>query len=329
MSGYEAATAMAETLLLKLSRFAGAGRSAAAVLDRSDTLSLAPASAISPNGTCRLIAARDGWLAVNLPRADDIDLVPAWTGCGVDEPHWAAIDAAAQATAADEMVRSGVELGLAVARLDESASEVQAARLHRLAPACTARQRSELRVVDLSALWAGPLCASFLADAGHRVVKVQARTRPDPTARFAPLLDARLNGGKERLSIDFTPANLGTLLEDADILVTSARPRAFDTMGLTPEWFLSRRPGRVWVAITGHGWMGAGAGRIGFGDDAAIAGGLVDWHEGRPRFAGDALADPLAGLVAAAAAFEAVEAGGGLLVDVALSRAAARAARAA
>ena len=329
MSGHEAATAMAETLLLKLSRFAGAERSAASVLDRSDALSLAPASVISPNGTCRLIAAKDGWLAVNLPRADDIDLVPAWTGCGVDEPHWAAIDVAARATTADEMVRAGVELGLAVARPGESASEVQAARLHRLAPAVTARQRPKLRVVDMSALWAGPLCASFLADAGHRVVKVQARTRPDPTARSAPVLDSRLNEGKERLSIAFTAADIGILLEDADILVTSARPRAFDALGLTPEWFLSQRPGRVWVAITGHGWMGAGAGRIGFGDDAAVAGGLVDWYEGQPRFAGDALADPLAGLAAAVAAFEAMEAGGGLLVDVALSRAAAQAARAA
>lgn len=99
----------------------------------------------------------------------------------------------------------------------------------------------------------------------------------------------------------------------------------------TPEaWdFAAARPGLVWIAITGHGWTGPGAQRAGFGDDAAVAGGLVDWAGDEPRFAGDALADPLTGLAAALADLDAMQRGGGVLVDVSLAVTAACAAQAA
>ena len=49
-------------------------------------------------------------------------------------------------------------------------------------------------------------------------------------------------------------------------------------------------------------------------------------HRTGPRFLGDALADPLTGLAAAAGTLRALEQGGGLIVDAALARAAAGAA---
>ena len=74
--------------------------------------------------------------------------------------------------------------------------------------------------------------------------------------------------------------------------------------------------------------MGDGANRVAFGDDAAAAGGLLrKTSSGAPRFVGDALADPLTGMAAAAAAFKAIAHGGGVLVDAALSGIAAGAAR--
>ena len=45
----------------------------------------------------------------------------------------------------------------------------------------------------------------------------------------------------------------------------------------------------------------------------------MDWIDGTPRFVGDAVADPLAGLTAAVAVVDALEAGGRVLLDVALS----------
>jgi crotonobetainyl-CoA:carnitine CoA-transferase CaiB-like acyl-CoA transferase len=190
-----------------------------------------------------------------------------------------------------------------------------------------------LRVVDLSTLWAGPLCGSIFAAMGASVLKVESRRRPDVGRQSAPRLFERLNGRKAQVLIDFDdPAELRMLtaqIAAADVLITSARPRAFEHWRLSPSVLFALNPHLIWVAITAYGWMGASALRIGFGDDAAAAGGLLDWTAaGEPRFMGDALADPLTGLEAARAALHAVAAGGGVLLDVALARTAATAAAA-
>jgi crotonobetainyl-CoA:carnitine CoA-transferase CaiB-like acyl-CoA transferase len=62
---------------------------------------------------------------------------------------------------------------------------------------------------------------------------------------------------------------------------------------------------------------------VAFGDDAAVAGGLVAWDGDGPVFCADAVADPSSGLVAVAATLDALAAGGGWLLDVAMSRVAA------
>ncbi|MET0248199.1 MAG: CoA transferase [Sphingobium sp.] len=299
---------------------------AAALLDRSDAIPLAPPGPVSANGSCRILRAADGWIAANLPREDDFDLVPAWTGCAFGDPPWAAVEAAARSEPAAEFVAHGALLGLAVARLGEAAPSPPP----RLRPAGARKGPlgKTLLVLDLSTLWAGPLCAGLLAQAGHEVRKVESMTRPDPLARSAPAHDARLNGLKRRESIAFTAAALRPLMAQADIIVTSARPRAFEALGLGPDALFAMKPHAIWIAITGHGWSGAAGLRTGFGDDAAVAGGLVDWQGGRPVFAGDALADPLTGLGAARAALEAIHDGGGVLIDMALAQTAARAATA-
>ena len=293
----------------------------AAVLDRSDSLALRPPGEISPNGSCRLIRAADGWIAANLPREDDIELVPAWAGCDFAQAGWAALERAAAAEQAADFVVRGAELGLAVARLEETLP-LPGPGMHQIGE--PAPRGPRLRVLDLSALWAGPLCGAILAEAGHEVLKAESPSRPDPVARSTPAHDARLNGEKRRASVAFTRAGLLPLLAEADVVLTSARPRAFAALGLGPEDLLPKRPGLIWVAITGHGWHGPGAGRTGFGDDAAVAGGLVNWDGDAPRFAGDALADPLTGLAAGLAALEAIAAGGGVLIDAAMASTAAR-----
>jgi crotonobetainyl-CoA:carnitine CoA-transferase CaiB-like acyl-CoA transferase len=178
-------------------------------------------------------------------------------------------------------------------------------------------------VIDLSSLWAGPLCGQLLAEAGARVIKIESVSRPDPVRQAAPVLFDRLHARKESVALDFREAGdlerLRTLLLRADVVISSARPRAFVQLGLEPASIFAGNPSLVWVAITGHGWTGEGCNAVGFGDDAAAAAGLVA-HDGagRPLFAGDALADPLTGLAAAGGALEAIGRGGGLLVDASL-----------
>src|SRR5205085_3105186 len=51
---------------------------AALLGERAAVLGLTRGGTTSAGGHCRLVRARDGWVAVNLPRADDLAAVPAW-----------------------------------------------------------------------------------------------------------------------------------------------------------------------------------------------------------------------------------------------------------
>ena len=80
---------------------------------------------------------------------------------------------------------------------------------------------------------------------------------------------------------------------------------------------------RLWLSITAYGRQGVSGNRVGFGDDAAAAGGLVAWSDEEPVFCGDAIADPLTGLTAAARGLQALQDGGRWLLDVAMAGVAA------
>jgi hypothetical protein len=75
----------------------------------------------------------------------------------------------------------------------------------------------------------------------------------------------------------------------------------------------------VWASITSHGRRPEVRERVGFGDVAAVAGGLVAWDSHGPCFVADAVTDPVVGLVTAAAVSEALAAGGRWLLDAAMA----------
>ncbi|PKB14367.1 CoA transferase family III [Novosphingobium kunmingense] len=290
-------------------RLADLGLTPAEVLARDAPGGLERPGLISANRHCRLLRASDGWIALNLARQDDRDVIPALTGGPAGEP-WSAIGAMIGDGPAGRFRDRAVELQLPVALLGEAAP-MTLARVGAL--------QVPRRVIDLSALWAGPLCAGLLARAGAEVVRIESVGRPDPTPLSSPALDKRINGGKRRIELDLSTAagrsELVDLLETADAIVTSARPAALKRLGLEPGLF----PHLAWVAITAHGFTGAGSGRVGFGDDCAVAGRLVSFEADQPRFLGDALADPLTGLEAA----RWVLAGRRGLIDVPMARIAA------
>jgi hypothetical protein len=300
----------------------------ALVADRSDSLALQPPGLTSPNSACRLMQAADGWIAANLPRATDREALPAWLGVDEDA-SWEALARAVRGHSVQALIVQARLLALAVAEVGEVAPGAGAVLVRQAAGAV--RPERPLRVVDLSSLWAGPLAGQVLAAMGAQVTKLESAGRPDPVRTATPALHERLNGLKTDAQFDprdpESCARLGEAMALADVVITSARPRAFDQMGLGPARVFAANPGLVWVAVSGYGWSGDQADRIAFGDDAAVAGGLVRWTSaGEPRFFGDALADPITGLCAAAAAIRALEQGGGYLVDAPLAACAARAA---
>jgi crotonobetainyl-CoA:carnitine CoA-transferase CaiB-like acyl-CoA transferase len=279
------------------------------------------------------VRAADGWLAINLAREEDQDLVPAWLGCDFGAAPWDAIAAHAGAHSRAALIERAVLLGLPCGGVGEILREHPRAPLLRMGEGKIDARRSPLKVIDLSALWAGPMCGAILAAMGASVIKVESVRRPDPTRLSTPEFFRRLNGQKADVRLDLgeaaDQARLRESIVNADIFITSARPRAFAGLGLDPMRLFAENPGLVWVAVTGYGWTGAAAHRVAFGDDAAAAGGLVRWTaQGEPHFLGDALADPVTGLAAAEGALRALAEGGGLLVDVSLAGSAAGAAAA-
>jgi hypothetical protein len=270
----------------------------------------------SCGGATRLIATTDGWIAVSLTRADDEELVPAWIGC---EPEWSIIEATVSSASAGELVERGRLLGLPVAVLGERAPGDLAE--WRLIDEAAPLDRPPL-VVDLSSLWAGPLCTRLLHAKGARVIKVESRTRPDGARNGPAAFFDLMHAGKEFVSIDFTGDALLDLLLSADVVVEGSRPRALEQLGIDAREIIASGP-RVWLSITGHGRGEPRRNWVGFGDDAAVAGGLVAWWWDTPCFLGDAIADPLTGIAGAAVALAALEDGGRWLIDCNLAGVAA------
>jgi crotonobetainyl-CoA:carnitine CoA-transferase CaiB-like acyl-CoA transferase len=128
-----------------------------------------------------------------------------------------------------------------------------------------------------------------------------------------------MNAGKLSYCLDFDSDGdaLRRLLNAADLVIEGSRPAALRRRGLSAE-DLSGRPGRIWLRINGHRDQ---PDRPAFGDDAAVAGGLVG--DG-PVFLGDAIADPLGGLEAARAVGESLRSGGGEVIEVSMAQVAAR-----
>lgn len=283
---------------------------------------------ISAGGGCRLSEATGDTIALNLARPADRELLPAlFETDSLDLSDPEVMERLIAAREAEALVSRGRTLGLAMACEHESTPPV--------AVACTELSvgvprvgalRSAPRVLDLTALWAGPLAAHLLWLAGAEVMKVESRTRPDAMRSGDATFYALLNQGKAHVSLDLSDHNdrqtLLSLVADADIVLEAARPRALTQLGIEAARLVQTTPGLVWITITGHGADGDAANWVGFGDDCGVRAGLSAAFRsacGHTGFVGDAIADPLTGIFAARTAWEAWRSGCGGRFGLALS----------
>jgi hypothetical protein len=286
---------------------------------RAGLLALTRGGRVSAGGATRLLAARDGWCALTLSRPDDVAAVPALLEADrVAADPWPALQRWAATRSVSEVIGRSALLDIPVAGLGEAAPRPP--RVDRLGSRATATEWAGLLVADLSSMWAGPLCGQLLARAGATVVKVESPRRPDGTRGGERAFFDWINGEKLSYCVDFDghADELRELLAVADVVIEGSRPAALTRRGLGPEC-LAPRAGRVWLRITGHGDA-----RPAFGDDAAVAGGLVGAAgDTGPVFCGDAIADPLTGLEATLAVTESLHRGGGELIHVTMAGVAA------
>jgi hypothetical protein len=267
----------------------------------------------SAGGGCRLFDALDDTIALNLARSADRELLPALFQTDALDPHDdAAIAACIAGRGATSLVMRGRTMGLALAAEQERLrSPIKPCEELVAGLPAQSRSRAAPRVIDLSSLWAGPLASHLLALAGAEVIKVESRTRPDAMRDGGPFY-ALLNQGKASVVLDFADANeiraLIALLSSADIVIEAARPRALEQLGIDAAHIVRNSPGLAWITITAHGAQGDAANWIGFGDDCGVAAGLSAALRaacGRTGFVGDAIADPLTGILAALTAWNA------------------------
>jgi hypothetical protein len=301
--------------------------------ERAALMGLWRRGSTSCGGSCRLLPCVDGFMAVSLPRDEDMEMVPAWLQ--LDRPPtsapaaWTAVAAGLRQRDPEVLHERARLLGLPVARVGEAArpgrqlarAGAVAVRLEGGAP--PRPDVSGLVVVDLSALWAGPLCGDLLAGSGATVIKVESTQRPDGARRGARSFFDLLNGRKRSVALDLQTTQgiriLHALVRRADVVIEASRPRALAQFGLDAHDAVGGGGPQVWVSITGYGRSAAGAHRIAFGDDAAAAGGLVTRTEAGPLFCADAVADPLTGLTAADVCLDTLRSGGRWLLDLSMA----------
>jgi len=280
---------------------------------------------ISPGGGCRLLQAADGWFAITLTRESDWADVPAWLEAD-DVATWEAVTAAVASRRVRTLVERARLLGLAASTsaLPAPTPRPWCTASRHGAPAPNGRGIDALRVLDLSSLWAGPLCSHLLHLLGARVVKVESRVRPDGARNGPAAFHDLLNAGKRSVALDFDRAGMArlqALIDWADVVIEGSRPRALRQLGVVAEDCIARRPGLTWVSITGYGRTAPECDWTAFGDDAGVAAGLSALLQdvtARPLICGDAIADPLTGMHAALAALASYRSGGGRLLSLPL-----------
>ncbi|GAA1838420.1 CoA transferase [Pseudonocardia ailaonensis] len=196
----------------------------------------------------------------------------------------------------------------------------------------------DLRVVEMTAFWAGPSAAQFLGTHGAEVIKVESPARPDGMRalslrpvdedgwwEYGPLYHAT-NTNKLGLGLRLDrPRGLDLLvdlLDTSDVLIENFSPRVLDSWGLSADLLHQTNPGLILVRMPAFGLTGPWRDRTGFAQTMEQASGMAwvtGFPDGSPQVP-SGVCDPLAGAHAAFALQVALavrdRTGEGLLVEV-------------
>jgi len=200
----------------------------------------------------------------------------------------------------------------------------------------TQKSLSDIRVVDLSRVLAGPYCTMMLADYGAEVIKIEQPGVGDGTRQWVPpWLDGEsayflsVNRNKKSLTLNLKSGEgrriLKKLVAGADILIENFKPGTMERMGLDYDSLCQEFPGLIYCSISGYGQTGPYRDRPGYDFMIQAQGGIMSVTgevNGEPHKVGVAIVDITAGLFAASAILSALHyrerSGEGQYIDVAL-----------
>ena len=189
---------------------------------------------------------------------------------------------------------------------------------------------SDIRVVELGQLIAGPFCAQLLGDMGATIVKVEPPGKGDPMRQWGrgepPVWWEVIARNKRSVAADLRQPEgqeiVRRLAADADILIENFRPGTLEKWGLDPAELRRANPRLIVVRISGYGQDGPYSARAGFGGIGEAMGGwrgIVGAPDRPPSRLGVSIGDSLAGtygcMGALAALHERERSGEGQIVD--------------
>ena len=160
-----------------------------------------------------------------------------------------------------------------------------------------ARPLDGLKVLDLSASFAGPLIGRALADFGAEVIKIESTTHPDPTRTMGVVATAdailtnanRINGAKASVTLNLrTPAGRATLVDLADwadVLIESFPAGVMARLGIEAADLQRANPNLVILSSNLFGQDGPLAAAPGYGNMASALYGfhaLTGWPDRAP-----------------------------------------------
>ncbi len=198
---------------------------------------------------------------------------------------------------------------------------------------------SDITVLDLSRILAGPYCTMMLGDLGARVIKVEQPTLGDDTRRWGPPFTANgesayflcVNRNKESLTVNLKHPQGQQILRDlaakADVLVENFKVGALAKIGLDYVSLHESNPGLIYCSITGYGQTGPLAHHPGYDTAIQAGGGIMSitgpaGPNGEPYKVGVAIVDITAGMNATIAILAALHhrtvTGQGQAIDIAL-----------
>lgn len=194
---------------------------------------------------------------------------------------------------------------------------------------------SDILVIDLTRVLAGPFCTMMLAELGARVIKVEHPQGGDDSRHFDPFIDGQsgyfqsLNRGKESIALDLKNPDDRGLLRNmvlrADVLVENFRPGTLDRLQLGYDQLRAINARLIYAAVSGFGQSGPWSAKPAYDLIVQALGGLMSitgTPEGSPTKAGTSIGDITGGLFLlagiASALYQREKTGNGLKVDVSM-----------
>jgi crotonobetainyl-CoA:carnitine CoA-transferase CaiB-like acyl-CoA transferase len=166
---------------------------------------------------------------------------------------------------------------------------------------------SNVKILDLSRVLAGPLCTMTLGDLGADIIKVERPGKGDDTRSWGPPFDDRgesayylsINRNKKSIALDLRSeqdrAVIRRLAEEADVVVDNYLPGTLEKFGIDASALLATHTRLVWCTITGFGQKSPRAGYdlVVQAESGWMA--ITGEPDGDPMKIGVALADVIAG----------------------------------